>query len=215
MGKELSHFKNCPVTYSELEAFYTSSYAAPRHKVAQEEQNGELIRLKKGLYVVSPEVSGMPFSLELIANHLYEPSYVTAESALYYYGLIPTKPRIVRSMTLKHTRVFETPVSQFAFFITSPEYFPLSIDEVKVNGSLCRIASPEKALCDLIILTKHLRPRSLKQMSSFLIDDLHIDIARFFQFDASSIRRIASISIKSKNIFPLIELLERKTLVAL
>ena len=53
------------------------------------EQKNYVIRLKRGLYVVSPEVSRVPLSLELIANHLYAPSYVSMSSALRYYGLIP------------------------------------------------------------------------------------------------------------------------------
>jgi len=215
METELSHFRNCPVAYADLEAFYAATHVAPRHKVAQLEQKGELIRLKKGLYVVSPEVSGYPLSLELIANRLYEPSYLTAESALFHYGLIPARPRIVCSISTKHMRAFENAVGRFVYFICSPEYFSLYVNEVTLCGSHCCIATPEKALCDLIVLTKYLRPRSMKQMSSFLVDELHIDISKFFKFDASIIRRIASISMKSKNILPLAELIERGTLVSL
>lgn len=215
METALSHFRNGPVAYAELEAFYAGTHRTLRHTIVQKEQKGELIRLKKGLYVVSPEASGYPLSMELIAGRLYEPSYLTAESALFYYGLIPARPRIVCSISTKHTRAFENALGRFAYFICSPEYFPLYTNEVTICGSHCCIASPEKALCDLIVLTKYLRPRSMKQMSSFLVDDLHIDVSGFLKFDASIIRRMASISMKSKNIIPLAELIERGTPVAL
>ena len=35
------------------------------------------------------EITGKILSTELIANHLYAPSYVSMSSALRYYGLIP------------------------------------------------------------------------------------------------------------------------------
>lgn len=53
------------------------------------EAAGKIIRLKKGLYVVDPKVSRIALSTEIIANHLYAPSYVSMQTALRYYGLIP------------------------------------------------------------------------------------------------------------------------------
>ena len=48
----------------------------------------KIIRLKKGLYVVSPNVSRVALSTELVAYHLYAPSYVSMQTALHYYGLL-------------------------------------------------------------------------------------------------------------------------------
>ena len=55
----------------------------------------------------NPEITGKILSTEVIANHLYAPSYVSMSSALRYYGLIPETVYTKQSMTLKHSRDFE------------------------------------------------------------------------------------------------------------
>lgn len=52
------------------------------------EKSGQLIRLKKGLFVASPDIHRMTISKELIANHLYGPSYISFENALSFYKLL-------------------------------------------------------------------------------------------------------------------------------
>jgi predicted transcriptional regulator of viral defense system len=69
-------------------------------KAKRLEQSGEIVRLKKGLYMVSPAVSRREVSPFLLANHIYGPSYVSMQTALRYYGLIPEAVYAVQSMTL-------------------------------------------------------------------------------------------------------------------
>ena len=59
-----------------------SHYQSPEKKILKLVRDGYIIRIKQGLYVVSPEVSGKLLSMELIANHIYGPSYVSAHYAL-------------------------------------------------------------------------------------------------------------------------------------
>jgi len=70
------------------------------NKISELEKSGKIIRLKKGIYVVSPKESGKLLSMELIVNHLYGPSYVSMESALRYYGLIPESVYLMHSASL-------------------------------------------------------------------------------------------------------------------
>src|SRR3990167_5392690 len=64
-------------------------YASPRAKLSRLIDEGALIRVKKGLYLLGPEFQHHPYCLELIANLIYGPSYVSLERALYIYGMIP------------------------------------------------------------------------------------------------------------------------------
>ena len=59
---------------------------------------GDIIRLKKGMYVLSS--MDIPLSKELIANLLYGPSYVSMNWALSYWGLIPERVHLVESVLL-------------------------------------------------------------------------------------------------------------------
>lgn len=61
----------------------------PGQKLGLLERDGDIIRLKRGLYVCSERSTGKVLSLELIANKLLTTSYVSMSTALRYYGLIP------------------------------------------------------------------------------------------------------------------------------
>ena len=110
--EELKQFGVIPVDVAALETVF-SSYSFPQKKITTLEQTGKLIRLKRGLYVVAPGVSGRILSEELIANHLYGASYVSMETALRYYGQIPENVYTVTSMTLKLTKYYENSVGKF------------------------------------------------------------------------------------------------------
>ena len=110
--KNLSQFGVVPIDYAILESIL-SAYSAPRHKIASLEKQGQILRLKRGLYVLSPDVSGELLQRELIANHIYGPSYVSMESALRHYGLIPESVYAVKSMTTKRSRSFENAIGRF------------------------------------------------------------------------------------------------------
>ena len=76
MITELEHIGNIPVGTSALASLF-SDLKAGNQKVRNLEMSGKIIRLKRGLYVVDPKISRIPLSTELIANHLYAPSYVS------------------------------------------------------------------------------------------------------------------------------------------
>ncbi len=120
----LEQLGNIPVTAAALESPYPHIKGG-NHKIRLLERDKQVIRLKKGLYVCSPEVTGIALSTELIANHLYAPSYVSMSSALRYYGLIPEAVYVIQSMTLKHSRDFDTSIGRFEYTYISKDAFPL------------------------------------------------------------------------------------------
>ena len=101
----LTQLGNIPIDINVLKSLLVT-YAKPANKIEAMVNDGTLIRLKRGLFVVSPKISGQRLSTELIANHIYGPSYVSMESALRYYGLIPESVYLTRSMTLKRSKEF-------------------------------------------------------------------------------------------------------------
>ena len=96
----LIKFGIIPVDYATI-VTALGNYKSPKDKLAAMEKNGDLIRLKKGLFVVAPKIHNQYISKELVANHLYGPSYISFESSLSFYGLIPERVHSIRSMTLK------------------------------------------------------------------------------------------------------------------
>lgn len=206
--EQLSEIGIVPVDYFALESLLTD-YASPRHKIADLVNAGKLIRLKRGLYVVSPAVSGQLLSTELIANHLYGPSYVSMESALRYYGLIPESVYVVQSMTMKRSRQFKNSLALFDYTFCSDDYFPLGIRLEQKETCTFMIASPEKALCDLVSYTPYVRARSLKSLLLYLEEDIRLDMEAFYKMDVEIIRQCSRVGKKKNELTNLIKLIER------
>jgi hypothetical protein len=208
MMEELKQLGIIPVDYAVLSSIF-NSYKYPRNKIANLEKEGKLIRLKRSLYVVSPDVSGKLLSTELIANHIYGPSYISMESALRYYDLIPESVHIVRSMTTKRSRVFKNSISKFDYINCSKEYYPIGINQKIGHDYSFLIASPEKALCDLIAYTSQVRPRFINAMLLYLEEDIRLNIEAFYKMDVDIFRQCAEVSKKKNDLNNLIKLLQR------
>jgi hypothetical protein len=172
---ELEQFGNIPVDSAVLYGLM-NRYKFKRNKVASMEKRGDIVRLKKGLYVASDKINRKPLSRELIANHLYGPSYVSFETALAFYGLIPEKVFAVRSATFKRAKRFENAVGNFEYITVPPAYYSIGISLQTVeNEYTYLLATPEKALCDLILAIPNLRLQSVKAMQVYLEEDMRID----------------------------------------
>ncbi len=192
-----------PVDYGVLQSLY-SDYSFPRNKIAAIEQEGKIIRLKRGVYVVSPDTSKQLLSTELIANHIYGPSYVSMESALRYYGLIPERVYTVRSMTINRSKKFENPIGYFEYITVSHKYYPIGITQHTVqNKYTFLIATPEKALCDMISATPRLRIQSEKALKTYLEDDLRFEMSALDTMNPDIIRECIETG-KKKDILKLL-----------
>lgn len=204
----LSEIGNTPIDFAILKSLFPD-HKSVHNKISELEKSGTLIRLKKGMYVVSPKESGKLLSVELIANHLYGPSYVSMESALRYYGLIPESVYTIQSMTTKHSRVFQNSLGKFDYTQCAREYFPIGIrQELKDNRSFL-IACPEKALCDLIIHTPNLNLRFQKDMFTYLKDDLRLDMEAFYQMSGRVFEQCAQIGRKRAVITNILKMIQR------
>ena len=205
---ELAVFKNIPVNTAAIASIYPDVKSANR-KVAGLEKTGRIIRLKRGLYVVSPQESGILLSLNLISNVLYGPSYVSMLTALREYGLIPERVDVVQSMTTHLTVSFENQAGRFEYQHCAKDYYPIGITQRQEVGVTYLIATPEKALCDYIISTPRLPLRFLKDTHTFLEEDLRLDMDAFMEMDVNIFKQCAAVSKKQQAINNLIKLLER------
>ena len=205
---ELAVFKNIPVNTAAIASIYPDVKSANR-KVAGLEKTGRIIRLKRGLYVVSPQESGILLSLNLIGNVLYGPSYVSMLTALREYGLIPERVDVVQSMTTHLTVSFENQAGRFEYQHCAKDYYPIGITQRQEVGVIYLIATPEKALCDYIISTPRLPLRFLKDTHTFLEEDLRLDMDAFMDMDVNIFKQCAAVSKKQQAINNLIKLLER------
>jgi Predicted transcriptional regulator len=206
--EELKQLGIIPVDVGVLETLFTS-YKYPQKKITRLEQKGDLIRLKRGLYVISPKISGKLLSAGLIANHLYGPSYVSMETALRHYGLIPERVHTVASMTLKLTKMYENSMGRFEYIHCPADYYSIGIRQVVEEGYTYLIASPEKALCDLIAYTPKLRLRFVKSLQTYLEEDMRLDMDEFYKMDPDIFEQCAAVSKKKIDIRNIVRLLKK------
>lgn len=208
MNNPLSNLGNIPITVSALESLFPHIKGG-NQKIRQLERDGQIIRLKRGMYVCSPEVSGRAISTELIANHLYAPSYISMSSALRYYGLIPEEVYTKQSMTLKHSRDFDTPLGRFEYTSISRAAFSIGLSSIKSDNYAFVIATPEKALCDLIVNSSKVNLRYMKDAEIYLAEDIRMDIDDFMQMNTDIFEEYIKVGKKAESIKTLLKLRKR------
>lgn len=208
MNRKLREIGVIPVTTSIIESFYPDLKSSEK-KVVWLEKNGYIIRLKRGLYVVNPEYTGKRLSNELIANHLYAPSYVSMSTALRYYGLIPEAVYVNQSMTVKHSRCFQTPIGNYDYKYISREAFAVGVRTERFADYAFLIASPEKALCDLIANSSKVNLRYMKDVENYLENDIRMDMEEFMKFDPRVLEEYIKVGKKADSIATLLKYLTR------
>ena len=183
--------RNIPVTSGTLQNLF-KTFKSPEEKIRALEKDGQLMRLKRGLYVVNSLVSGEKTSVALCANHIYGPSYVSLHWALRHYGLIPERVFSVTSVTTKRSRTFDNPIGRFSYFQTTPEYFAVGVTNRDEYGVCYLIATPEKALCDMILYDNYVPDRSVSALATYLEEDLRFDTDALRDFDSTIIAECAA-----------------------
>lgn len=204
----LSQIGNIPATSSVIASLYPNINGR-NQKISQLERSGEIIRLKRGLFVVSPEISGKQLSTELIANHLYAPSYVSMSSALRYYGLIPETVYMTQSMTIKYSRTFDTPLGHFSYTRMSRNAFYIGLTYIEKSDFSFIIATPEKALCDLIANSPKVNLRYVNEARQYLEDDIRFEMDSFYRMNPFLFKEYIGTGKKSRSISTIVKLLEQ------
>lgn len=127
-----------------------ADYANPRDLISRLVKKGDLIRLKNGFFVVAEKIKRSSVPYEQIANLLYGPSYLSFEWALSYYGMIPEGVYVITSVTTNKCKNFKTPLGTFDYFYLGHARYTIGIDQKENEHGKFLIATPEKALADLV-----------------------------------------------------------------
>lgn len=206
--KRIKEYTNAPLT-RHLLLEILREYKRPNDKISELMKKGELISLRRGLYVPGPQTElPMPASF-LIANHLRGPSYVSLDAALSYWGFILERTFEISSVTVKPSKKYTTPIGRFGYQQLPTPYYSYGIRSVELTpNQLVLMASPEKAICDKIVLTPHVNLRSIKQTRSFLLDDLRIDEQDLRKLNLETIATWISEAPKKNSLIVLIDTLK-------
>lgn len=136
-------------------------------------KKGLIEQIKRELYCFDP-LTVDEFEL---ANRLYQPSYISLETALNYYGIIPDIPQLVTSVNLTTTKKITNQFGVFHYVKIKPMLFFgfTKIKSARLAGYF-NLAQKEKALLDFLYL------RKIKNLASLRLNFKEIDLKIYQDF---------------------------------
>ena len=159
-----------------------------RIQLARWVKSRRVYQLRRGLYMISPpyqKVKPHPF---LVANRLQRASYVSGQSALAFYGLIPEVVPVTLSVTAGRPERLKTPLGVFEFHHVKLDllrgYRMIDLGRTMPNQHAL-VATPEKALLDLVYLQPggdapdYLRELRLQNLERLDLDELRRQVDIF------------------------------------
>lgn len=164
-------------------------YTNPDDFLSRLVKSGELIRLKNGFFLIAEKIEESSVPYEQIANLLYGPSYISFEWALSYYQMIPEGVYVVTSTSATKSKIFRTPIGTFDYTYLSHQRYAIGIDQKENASGRFLIATPEKALADLI----HLKCQKLegRDLLIELIESRRMDEEQLKKLNKEHLREIA------------------------
>ena len=171
-------------TYSDVLTWFSGTRPAIRAMVTRAVASGDVLRIRRGLYCLVRDLAPFLPSEYVLANLAYGPSYVSMESALEYHGWIPEAVRTVVCVTSSRAKKFLTP---FGLFKYEPvKQFPLMKGVARCDehpSGTYFMASPLKALCDLVVTRRHDWTSCHPLVHSLRIEEEYLDSLTGEDFD--------------------------------
>jgi len=181
-----------PLSASQVDRLLGGSDARRYGQVNRALKAGELIKPRRGLYVLSPVYRKHPLHQFVLAQQMLPGSYVSAESALGFHGWIPESVHTVLSMTHRGKSVTydHAQLGRFEFrrMTTHTGYFLQSVARHELQQQAALIAEPLRALLDLVYLRKF-----EWQGLGFLTSGMRIDEQQLRTVTGSDIARLKDV----------------------
>ncbi len=162
------------------------------HLVNRATEAGELLRLRRGRYVVASGLRRRPVHPFALAQAFVAGSFVSFESALSYHGWIPEAVRTIASVSprRKSSANQHDVFGSFSFhpLALQPGSFLMQVERIQLDGQTALVARPLRALMDLICLRK----REWQGMR-WLVDGLRIDADLLQTISGEQIRELLGV----------------------
>jgi predicted transcriptional regulator of viral defense system len=121
-------------------------------RLVEWQQKGYILKIRNGFYSFEDSKKDERF-LYFTANKIYPPSYVSLESTLAFYNLIPEGVFTLTSVTTRNTTHFETPIGNFAYrHLKTSLFFGYRL--LQAEGFTLKMAEAEKVILDYFYLNR-------------------------------------------------------------
>src|SRR3990167_6050481 len=170
------------------------NYKKPRDKITRLLSKGDLVRIRKGLYIFGEKWRRRPIDRYLMANLIYGPSHVSFESALSHYGLIPERVESVTSATTGKGKRFITTLGLFTYQHQPTNYYTKGVTLEERSWGNVLLGTPEKALTDKLLVDRSAKIKDQEELERYLVEDLRIDQTQLQKMDVPRLQKIAQAS---------------------
>ena len=173
-----------PVVETKILLTGFSRPSSLRVHIGRWEKSGKLIKVKRGVYLLANPYRKIELWEPYLASLLKRPSYLSLEKALEFHGCIPEGVPVYTSVTTKRQATYSSSVGTFSYRHIDPSLF-WGYDGHTLRDQTSLIASPEKALLDLIYLYRrklpygYIRELRLQNIEKFDLDRLLEYAGRF------------------------------------
>ena len=174
------------VTMLDLKVMY-KDYTDINGRIKRDVDNNILFPLVRGIYETNGNTDGF-----MIASYIYGPSYLSFEYALSFHQLIPERVVVYTNATFnkRKSNTYNNHFGLFTYRDVPKEAFPFFVKAYELDTYSYFIASPEKALCDLLYIKQPVK--SIKELKMLLFDDLRINKDIFDQLVFKDILYLSS-----------------------
>ncbi len=188
--------------------FGDRSLAARRVLVHRAVAKGEVLRLKPGLFCLARPWRRSELHPFALAGVLHPPAHISLESALAFHGLIPEAVQQVASVTSQRSRAYDTPLGRFTYQRVPADPPRAGVTAVQLDAiSWAAIASPWRAIADLVYLRKALRWSA--DGLGFLTKSLRLDLEELPPIPPRDFDRLRG-SIRNRRVADFLQGLQRE-----
>lgn len=132
-----------------------------------------LTKIKRQLYCFDPTL----IDEFVLANKLYQPSYISLETALNYYGMIPDIPQSLTSIALTTTKKINNQFGSFRYIkMKQSLFFGFSPIQSARSSAYYNLALKEKALLDYLYV------RKLQNITDLRLNLTEINYTMYYKF---------------------------------
>ncbi len=123
-----------------------------RKRLSEWQKKGYIQKVIRGYYIFNDAPKNSQLFWWYASNYIFEPSYISLQSALGHYGFIPEFVFQITAITTKRTRNLMGPDISFIYRNIKKEYyFGFTLLPFTEEHTI-RLAEPEKAILDLLYL---------------------------------------------------------------
>lgn len=193
------------VTMLDLKEKYRE-YADINGKIKRDVEKGLLFKVVRGIYETDNNTSGY-----LLSSYIYNPSYLSFEFALSFHNLIPEKVVNYTNATYNKNRskTYNTSFGTFLYRDVPKIAFPYFVKAYEYEKYSYLIASPEKAICDMLYILPSVK--SMKALKILLFENLRINVDVFETLNFQNILFLSK-KYNSENIKYFKKIIEREYL---